>query len=126
MTEPQYDPRLKEAMARIEQICKEFDIGGYFALVSKVGAEFRYALPSWTSLQDEIQADGTIAVRLLHTANQPGSLEKAADTAHFLHSIKDCSALSYGYMETFTKETDKAWQTQHVPFANLRPHKEEN
>lgn len=123
-----YDPKLKEAARRIEAICKEYDCGGFFSLVSKTHGEFRYALPSWGAMFEEKDAQGNIRVRLktVNMKNDPAMFERAELTAHFLHSLRDTAGQCFLFMEEFIKVTDEKWKTEHKPFAGFRPHREEH
>ncbi len=55
-----YDPKLKECLAKIEVLCREYDCGGYVSLVSKEFGEFRPILPSWAALSEIRGDDGRI------------------------------------------------------------------
>lgn len=122
-----YDPRLKECMAKIEAICKQYDCGGHISLVSKTHGEFRFVLPTWTGLYDEVDPkNGDIHVRLKIKKADGDTHEKAELTAHYLHSIRDTCASGFLFVNEMTEITDEKWKTEHKPFHGFRPHREEH
>lgn len=123
-----YDPKLKEAARRIEAICEEYDCGGFVSLVSKSHGEFRFMLPKWGAIFEEVDSQGNVMVRLktVNMKNDPAMFERAELTAHFIHSLQDTAAACFSLMDEFIKVTKEKWKTEHKPFAGFRPHKDEH
>lgn len=120
----QYDPKLKEAMAKIESICAEYDCGGYFSLTSKTHGEFRYVFPSWVAIREETECGEVVGVRLTCKKEEK---EKAELTAHFIHSNLDTVVAMFKLFSYFVDQTQEKWGTEHKSFSGYRPHrKEEN
>lgn len=120
-----YDPKLKECLTKIEALCKQYECGAYVSLVSRTHGEFRYVLPEWAAMKEEIDDEGRVCgVRLTCKKEER---EKAEFTAHFLHSSRDIAALAFKFFDHFIEATQKKWNTEHTSFADYRPHrKDEN
>jgi hypothetical protein len=122
-----YDPKLKELARRIEDLCKEYDAGAHISLVSRTHGEFRFCLPDWAGLYEEVEpATGNVRIRLKIKKAEGDTFEKAELTAHLLHSLRDTAASCFAFVDQFIKVTDEKWQTEHKPFHGFRPHREEH
>lgn len=47
-----YDPKLREAMFHIEEICKRYEIAGFINLHSRTHGEFKFIWPIWSVVQN--------------------------------------------------------------------------
>ena len=121
-----YDPALKEALARIEQICFEYGIGGYVSLVSQTHGEFRPILPAWAGCTWEYKDDDHLVVTGVRLKVKKEERDKAEMTAHFIHSGLDCSAHAFQFFDFLVKQTKEKWKTEHESFKDFRPHREEH
>lgn len=125
MSMMKYDPKLKEAMAKIEAICNEYDCGGYISLTSKTHGEFRFVFPEWSAIKEEFNSNGEAISCRLNCKKE--EREKAELTAHFIHSNRDIAAAAFTVFNEFVEETNEKWQTEHKPFHQFRAHrKDEN
>lgn len=108
-----FDPKLREAMLKIEAICVEYDCGAHINLVSPTHGEFGFVLPKWQCLYEEAIDTGEVQIRL--TAKKAdGDFPKRAElTAHFLHSCREVCARSFAVVDHFIKEIEKKWNIQH-------------
>lgn len=119
-----YDPKLKEAMAKIQRICEQYDCGGYVSLTSRTHGEFRYILPQWTGLQEELRDGVVVGIRLRVKKEER---DKAELTAHFIHSNLDVVVQMFHLFSHFVDMTKEKWGTVHKSFADYRAHrKDEN
>lgn len=121
-----YDPNLKQALREIEAICVKYDCGGHVNLISQTHGEFSFVLPKWQCLFEETLPDGRVAIRLRAKKANGDFPERADLTAHFLHSLRDVFAAGFQYVDRFIIETNEKWKTEHTPFKNFRPKREEH
>lgn len=117
------DPKLIKLMSKIEELCREADVGGHVNLLSKTHGEFRFVLPKWAGLYEEYDSDGNCIIRLKIKKAEGDTHEKAELTAHFLHSVRDVCAQTFGLVDKFIQVTDEKWKTEHTPFYGFEPKK---
>lgn len=123
MTEEKYDPKLKEAMAKIKVILKEYDIGASISLVSKTHGEFLYHMPTWSAAQ--IQSN---QLRVKSKKKDYASVEEQHEvaelTAHLILSLRDMAVNDLRVMGGIAEILNEKWDIDHVPFADFTPHEE--
>jgi hypothetical protein len=122
-----YDPILKEAAAKIELLCRQYDIGAHIMLVSRTHAEYRFCLPEWSALREEFDPTGAVIMRLKTNKAEMGviqSKEKAELTAHFLCEIRDQAARVFQFVEHLLGLTKGKWDIKHS-VQKIRPHRPE-
>lgn len=118
---------MKECQAKIEELCKAYDCGGHVTLVSKTHGEFRFVLPEWTCLYEEVDPKtGDIGIRVRVKKADGDTHEDAELTAHYLHSMRDTFATAFAFVDRLIEKTDEKWKTEHTPFHKFRPHRKED
>jgi hypothetical protein len=117
-----YDPCLKEAMAKIKAIMDEYQIGGNVVLSSRDYAESLYHFPDWSVIQ--INKDGTgVDIR-----SKPGDYENedqrnkdTSDSVGIVVSIRDISAQTFQIFQGLVEELSKYVEIDHQPM-EFTPH----
>jgi len=95
------DARLKEAMARIKAILKEYDIVGHVHLGSPTHTEFLYYFPTWSIVQlGRVGEQAAVRIRSkLADYPSPAARHAAAEaTVHVLLRFRDQAALTFAQM----------------------------
>lgn len=113
-----YDPKLKEAMAKISGILDEYDIGASIALCSKSHSEFLYHFPKWSLAQFNEKKDG-VRIKAKSSNNDQSALEV---TTHLICQIRDIAIQTYGAYEGIIKELEKHIEIDHKSYSNFSPH----
>lgn len=104
---PNHDPNLKEALAKMEAIAAEYNIGFVIALANAGFAEFKLKFPEWSLIQT--QPEG---VRLrLRSAEQ----QLTDDSLAVLFGLKDMSGMMYEHLNMVVAEA-----TKHVVVEQIR------
>jgi len=131
MTPPNepFDPRLKEAMARIKAILMEYDIAGDIQLGSPTHTEFLYHFPTW-SIAQLVKEGDKIGIRIRSKQHDYPSKEaqhEAAEaTVHFLLRFRDQAALTFARMEQLEKLLRQhGWEIEHDAFSGFTPHRDQ-
>jgi hypothetical protein len=125
------DPRLKDAMRRINKILREFDIAGAITLVSKSHSEFRYQFPTWSVVQPETgpQGEQGIRIRSYEAYYRSKDEQKAAmeESLHCLYQIRDIAGQTFLVFENLTSQVEEVsgLEIEHHPFHGFEPHQEE-
>lgn len=99
MTEPTHDPKLKEALAKMEAIAKEYGIGFVIALANAEYSEFKLAFPEWSLIQSNPEG-----VRLRMRSAEP---ELTKNSLAVLFALRDMSGMMYENLEMVTQESQK-------------------
>lgn len=113
-----HDPKLKEAMTKIEDLMKEYDIGGYVSLVSPTHSEFMLHIdPMWSCAFFEEPGK----VRFKATEKDYGSKEardRAMElTVHMILQIRDLGAQAFMFGEELEKLLKTKMEIEHKPFS---------
>lgn len=113
----EFDPKLKEAMKKIEDVMREYDIGGHISLVSPTHSEYMLCIsPSWSCVQFEDEH-----VRFKATEEKYGSKqarnEAAELTVHLLLQIRDLGAQAFHFSEAIHEYLSKHMKITHVPYS---------
>lgn len=104
-----FDPKLREAMLKIEAICVEYDCGAHINLVSPTHGEFGFVLPQWQCLYEDKLPTGEIIIRLRAKKADGDFPLRAELTAHFLHSCREVCARAFAVADGFIKVIDEKW-----------------
>lgn len=118
-----YDPRLREAMSKIEKICEEFDCGAYVSLTSETHGEFRFVLPKWGCLYEDVDSQQREIIRL-KTVNMKNDIvmqRKAELTAHFVFGTMDMMGTTFLLLNKFKDEMQEKWKVEHKAFHEFEP-----
>ncbi|MEH1842118.1 MAG: hypothetical protein V7L20_26145 [Nostoc sp.] len=93
MTEPEqsYDPKLREALTKMQAIAKEYGCGYVIALANANFAEFKTDFPEWSLIQYQ---PGGIRLRLRSAEPQLTN-----DSLSVLLGLKDMSGMMYECLE---------------------------
>lgn len=113
-----FDPKLKQAMAEIEAVCKKYDIGGFSVLVSKTHSEFQFELePSWSAAKFLDKENGVLAVKSTAAENGADLSRKRTElTAHLILQIQDLCALGFQHMEQVATALRSKLEIEHRPY----------
>ncbi len=113
------DPKLKEAMRQIGNICKDFDIAGHFILVSETHSETRHFFsPSWSIIIEEKNEEGMVVglrlktdrVKQPNTEDRKDAIEKSL---HILYQVKEISKDLFSYLTGFTMRIEEKIKVDH-------------
>jgi len=119
-----YDPDLKEAMLKIQEIMDEYKIGGSITLASKTHAEFLYHFPKWSIVQ-LVKPSG---VRIRSKRKDFDSKEEQhkinEESCHLVARVRDMSGQAFMIFENIFKQLDDHFDIEHEPFSKLTPHRE--
>ena len=106
-----YDPKLRVAIAEIENILKKHDIGGMVALFSEDHAEFKMSIePSW-SLARFIR-DGEVFHMKLYNSKQP----QLDQTAGMIFGMRDLAAMFFQQTDLMVKKITEHAKVDHKVF----------
>ena len=118
MTLP-YDPALKEAMLKIQEIMDEYKIGGSIALASKTHSEFLYHYPEWSAVQLETASQIRIRSKLKDFKSKEEQQQNMQESTHFIAQMQDLSAQSFAMFEIIFKKLEEHYEIEHEPFSNF-------
>jgi len=95
MTEPEqnYDPKLREALAKMKAIAEECGCGYVIALANANFAEFKTDFPEWSLIQYQHEPEG---IRLRLSSAEP---QLTTDSLSVLIGLKDMSGMMYEHLE---------------------------
>ncbi|PHJ65006.1 hypothetical protein VF04_04275 [Nostoc linckia z7] len=106
MSETQnYEPKLKEALAKMEAIAKEYELGFVIALASATHSEFKTEFPEWSLIQRTEQG-----IRLRLRSSEPKLTE---DSVSVLLGLRDMSGMMCENLSMVVDEAKKHIQIQH-------------
>lgn len=118
MSEQDYDPKLKEAMAEIRAVLHKHDISGFVSLASPTHVEYGLFIekPSWSMVKWNDDGTFVFQVRKAHP-------ERTDQTAHMLYGIRDTSKYIGGALDTMLELLESQVDVDHVPMSehNVRP-----
>lgn len=117
-----YDPDLKEAMLKIQEIMDEYEIGGNIALASKSHSEFLYYYPKWCALQLEQGNTVRIKSELKDFNSKEEQRQNLEESTHFIAQMQDLSARSFAIFERLFEELKKHYEIEHKSFSKFTPH----
>lgn len=94
------DPKLKAALAEIEQIMEKHDCGGIISLHSKTHTEYKFVMPKWSLITfAEPNPDGkTVQVDVKHRGKS-----NPEDTVATYHLMFDAQHVCEVFVEMFAK-----------------------
>lgn len=92
-SEQNYDPKLKEALAKMQEIAKEYGCGYVIALANADFAEFKTDFPEWSLIQYQHDPEG---IRLRLSSAEP---QLTTDSLSVLIGLKDMSGMMYEHLE---------------------------
>lgn len=105
-----YDPKLKEAMGKIEAICEEYEVGYMCVIASRYHAEFKSDFPKWSLIQYDMDKGG-IRIR-----TKKSDKELTNSSFHVFFSIRDvCGMFFVRLQETFEAVKGRI-DVEHRPF----------
>lgn len=119
-----YDPDLKEAMLKIQEIMDEYKIGGSIALASKTHAEFLYYFPKWSIVQIEKGSGVRIRSKREDFKSKEEQHQVNTESCHFVARIRDISGDAFMIFEDIFKQLDEHFGIDHEPFSKFTPHRE--
>lgn len=110
-----YDPKLRTAMAEIEQVLKNHNIGGFIALNSRTHGEFKVAIdiPDWSIVRYIMDKN---AVHLkLYTKSRHRDTE---DTVGMIAGIRDLCFLALQQTQHIMDKIEEQVKVIHLPFGD--------
>jgi hypothetical protein len=116
---PIEDPRLQEALALIQMICREYDLAGAIMLVSEHEAAFTYPIyTTWNCVIEDASLPLGFRFRLQAAEQgQERAEQLALGTGHMLHQLKDFGAQTQLWMGDLLMHLAKAgMRFAHRPF----------
>jgi len=119
-----YDPDLKEAMLKIQEIMDEYEIGGSIALASKTHAEFLYHFPKWSIVQLVKPSGVRIRSKREDFSSKEAQHKANEETCHLVARTRDSSGKAFMVFEDIFKQLDKQFDIEHEPFSKFTPHRE--
>lgn len=72
----------------LEAVCKKYDVGGAFTLVSRECAAWRSVFPSWCGLQP----DPVTVLRVRMSSKTPEDARNADSTMHFIGAVRELAS----------------------------------
>ena len=122
---PQFDPKLKELISKIDALVKEYDVMATVNVISRTHGEFGIFFPTWSVAQWENLPNGQKGMRFRSKNAKQGTqkFKDTEDTVHGIMSIRDMSAHFFQWMETVKTELDKHMEIDHTP-GPIIPHGE--
>jgi hypothetical protein len=109
--EKNYDPKLRAAMAEINNVMKRYDICGIVGLCSESHQEFVMKIESKWSLA-YYKRDGEAVHLKLHQSKQP----QLDQTGGMIFGLRDLAALFFGQLDHIAKRVGQVMQVDHKPF----------
>jgi hypothetical protein len=108
-----YDPKLRECMAEIEETLKKFECGGFICLSSKTHGEFKMCIetPSWSNVRF-IKGDKGIHIKL-YTKSDHARTEA---TVAMLAQFRDMAAMLFKQTDQIMEQIQHHAVVEHVPF----------
>lgn len=92
-----------QVSGELEAVCKRYDVGGAFILVSKDAASWRSVFPSWCGLQP----DPVHVLRLRLRSHTPEERENSDSTMHFVAAMREmCSEYANLYGRIWRQAVD--------------------
>jgi hypothetical protein len=116
---PIEDPRLQEALAMIQIICREYDLAGAIMLVSEHEAAFTYPVyTTWNCIIEDDTLPLGFRFRLKTAEQGPTRAEQLAlGTGHMLHQLQDFGTQTQLWMGDLLRNLAKAgMRFSHRPF----------
>ncbi|WP_190795217.1 hypothetical protein [Leptolyngbya sp. FACHB-541] len=108
---PQSDPKLKEAAAEIDAICKKYGIAAFYGLASSTHAEFKLNFPKWSMISIEEQG-----FRFRAKSAEP---ERSEASIHLAYSLRDIAGLMFQNLEALTQAISQRLDIEHTPFYKI-------
>lgn len=120
-----YDPELKEAMARIKHILEDHQVGAAITLVSKSHSEFLYHLPKWSCIAWTDRGLSIYSQERFHRSKEDQKRNQE-ESFHIVYQIRDIAAQTFMLFEKITRwmEKDLPVDIEHHSFANFTPHQD--
>lgn len=103
-----YDPKLKEAMQKIESICSKYEVGYLCVISSKTHTEYRSDFPAWSLIQNT--TDGVIVRTKLSDPALTNS------SFHLLLSIRDVAGMFFMKFQEVMESLKGRVEIDHEPF----------
>lgn len=103
-----YDPKLREAMFEIQQICDKFQIMSFMVLQSKTHGEFKFIWPEWSSVQNE----GAEGMRIKHKVGVDDK-KKLEQSVGCLMSVERLLGYAFIGVEKLNSELKKRMEIDH-------------
>ena len=119
--EPVYDPKLKEAMKEIREICKKHDIASFICLSSQTHGEFGLELPKWQPLFFEGQnlRFKSVGAAFNSKAEHIKSLNLGA---WIVCQFQDMAALLFKQMSQMREMLEEKVEIEHSPMHGFAAH----
>lgn len=116
MNDKRYDPKLREAISKIEDILEKYDIGGAIVLCSETHSEFKLALdtPSWSNIR-LIKGGKGFHVKLYMKSDK----KRTEASVGMLYSIRDMSGSFFMQCDQISKQIEQNVIVEHKPFHGL-------
>ncbi len=117
------DPKLKEAMAKIEAIAEEYDIGANVILTSESHSEFLYKFPEWSIAQFTDDMKGIdMKSKLSDFKDLNHQKEVTESTIGLLCHVRDISAQTFEIYDGLITAAENYLDIKHHPFSGFEPH----
>ncbi len=101
-----YDPKLKEALSKMEAIAKEYGCGFVIALANANYSEFKTAFPEWSLIQTTPEG-----IRLRLRSAEP---QLSTDSLSVLLALKDMSGMMYENLEMVSLKAAEYANIEHT------------
>ena len=107
-----YDPKLKEAMQKIEDICSEYEVGYLCVVSSKTHTEYKCDFPVWSLIQNDKGG-----VRVKTKSSDP---ELTNSSFHLLLSIRDVAGMFFANFQEVVESLKDKIEINHEPFGGSK------